>query len=134
MRPWSVGGSYDRPIARRVGEEAGIPRHLFGTLKKNTSLEARFHWPVSRSAQKSYADYLRRQGRRPIPRPLIGIVRSIARADQLIRQNIRSRWLRRPARPWDRYRDGFVPFRWANDVLREQYAEGLREVGVEVGR
>ncbi len=134
MRPWSVRGSYDRPIARRIGEEAGIPRHLFGTLKKNTSLEARFHWPVSRSAQKSYADYLRRHGRRPIPRPLVGLVRSIARADQLMRQNIRSRWLRRPARPWDHYRDGFVPFLWANDYLRDQYAAGLREAGVEGGR
>jgi hypothetical protein len=34
MRPWSVGGSYDRPIARRIAEEAGVPRHLFGQIKK----------------------------------------------------------------------------------------------------
>jgi hypothetical protein len=34
MRPWSIGGSYDRPIARRIAEEAGIPRHMFGQIKK----------------------------------------------------------------------------------------------------
>lgn len=34
MEPWSVGGSYDRPIARRIAEEAGVPRRLFGQIKK----------------------------------------------------------------------------------------------------
>ncbi len=35
MRPWSVENiHYDRPIPRRIAEEAGIPRHLFGQKKK----------------------------------------------------------------------------------------------------
>ncbi len=34
MRPWSIGGDYDKPIARRIAEEAGVPRHLFGQAKK----------------------------------------------------------------------------------------------------
>jgi hypothetical protein len=33
MRPWSVGGSYDRPIPRRLCEEAGLARDAFGTRK-----------------------------------------------------------------------------------------------------
>lgn len=33
MAPWSVGGTYDRPIARRLLESAGVPRELFGQLK-----------------------------------------------------------------------------------------------------
>jgi len=33
MVPWSVGGSYDRPIARRIAEEAGVPREAFGVRK-----------------------------------------------------------------------------------------------------
>jgi hypothetical protein len=36
MRPWSVDGRYDRPIPRRLGEEAGIPRELFGQTKLAT--------------------------------------------------------------------------------------------------
>lgn len=33
MKPWSVGGHYDRPIARRIVEEAGVPRALFARYK-----------------------------------------------------------------------------------------------------
>lgn len=39
MRPWSIGGTYDRPIARRLGEEAGIPREAFGQTKLATVVE-----------------------------------------------------------------------------------------------
>ena len=33
MRPWSIGGDYDRPIARRIAEEAGVRREHFGQVK-----------------------------------------------------------------------------------------------------
>jgi len=38
MLPWSVGGDYDRPIPRRMIEEAGIPRHCFAKEKKAASV------------------------------------------------------------------------------------------------
>lgn len=34
MRPFSVGGTYDKPIARRIIEEAGVRREQFGQVKK----------------------------------------------------------------------------------------------------
>lgn len=34
QRPWSIGGDYDRPIPRRLLEEAGIPRGAFATRKR----------------------------------------------------------------------------------------------------
>lgn len=33
MQPWSVGGHYDSPIARRMVEEAGVDRDAFATRK-----------------------------------------------------------------------------------------------------
>lgn len=33
MAPWRLGGTYDRPIARRLLEEAGVPRASFGQTK-----------------------------------------------------------------------------------------------------
>lgn len=33
MTPWSVGGHYDRPIARRIIEEAGVERGQFANRK-----------------------------------------------------------------------------------------------------
>jgi hypothetical protein len=38
MRPYSVGGPYDRPVARRIVEEAGIERSLFGQKKKAVTI------------------------------------------------------------------------------------------------
>jgi hypothetical protein len=34
LKPWALGTAYDRPIARRLVEEAGVPRELFGQSKK----------------------------------------------------------------------------------------------------
>jgi hypothetical protein len=34
MAPWRLGTSYDRPIPRRIAEEAGIPREAFGEHKR----------------------------------------------------------------------------------------------------
>lgn len=34
LRPWSIGGDYDKPIARRIAEDAGVPREIFGQEKK----------------------------------------------------------------------------------------------------
>ena len=38
MRSYRVGGSYDRPIARRMAEERGVPRQSFGQSKKGSSI------------------------------------------------------------------------------------------------
>ena len=37
MKEWSVGGEYDRPIPRRIVEEAGIARESFGMKKMASS-------------------------------------------------------------------------------------------------
>ncbi len=37
MRPWTIGGDYDRPLPRRIIEEAGIPRDRFATIKAASS-------------------------------------------------------------------------------------------------
>ena len=42
MKPFSVGGNYDRPIPRRVVEEAGIPRNLFGVSKRGAGFSMHF--------------------------------------------------------------------------------------------
>ena len=37
MRPWVLGRAYDKPIARRILEEAGVPRGTFGEIKRAVS-------------------------------------------------------------------------------------------------
>jgi len=38
MKPYQVGGTYDRPIARRIVEEAGVDRSLFGQTKQAVNI------------------------------------------------------------------------------------------------
>ncbi|MBO9521824.1 MAG: hypothetical protein J7518_09825 [Nocardioidaceae bacterium] len=38
MAPYTLGNDYDRPIARRIAEEAGVPREVFGREKSAGSV------------------------------------------------------------------------------------------------
>ena len=37
LAPWNVKGGYNRPICRRIVEERGVPREIFGVKKKATA-------------------------------------------------------------------------------------------------
>jgi hypothetical protein len=37
LNPWRLNNGYDRPIPRRILEEKGVPRELFGIRKRNSS-------------------------------------------------------------------------------------------------
>lgn len=50
MRAWSVGGTYDRPIARRILEEKGIQRNEFGQKKLGAGVS--FHFNTWKSLKK----------------------------------------------------------------------------------
>jgi len=56
MAPWRLGNVYDRPIPRRMGEEAGISRHLFGQTKMASVVE--FSRPPLPYGQALRAEYL----------------------------------------------------------------------------
>ena len=40
MRPWRLNTGYDRPIPRRIVEESGVPRSMFGIHKQYTATQA----------------------------------------------------------------------------------------------
>jgi hypothetical protein len=79
MLPWSIGGRYDRPVSRRIVEEAGIPRDWFGMQKHGSS--DKLLTMDNFLLKKSLADYERwirrnasawmRKGRIP-PYPTLG--------------------------------------------------------------
>jgi hypothetical protein len=62
MKPWSIGGEYDRPIPRRIAEEAGLPRESFGQQKmigigipaKNETIK-----PETTAAYRQFLDSLK---------------------------------------------------------------------------
>jgi hypothetical protein len=62
MDPWRLGNKYDRPIARRIAEEAGIPRHMFGQSKMGSVVI--FHRPsipYDKDLRREFFKYLARE-------------------------------------------------------------------------
>jgi len=59
MRPWRARNPrYDRPIARRLLEEAGVPGHLFGQVKRAVTQPFYHNEPLSRIlSPRSYRDF-----------------------------------------------------------------------------
>lgn len=72
MKPWDVPGNYSRPICRRISEEAGVPRELFGQRKAATAVL--FDELLTPATMESYLAWLKgqrwnwlRHGRLPPP-------------------------------------------------------------------
>jgi hypothetical protein len=56
MRPWRLGSGYDRPIARRIAEEAGVPRETFGRRKMGAGSASRRLGPES---ERDFLDFVK---------------------------------------------------------------------------
>ena len=129
MDAWSVGGTYDRPIPRRMLEEAGIERGSFAIRKKDTSHECPFRWPYSSEASESFQSFLRARGRKTPRLSMIKIIRAISLLEKLWGKNI-ARHLRIPrfGRFWQEYSNPELLFRWANEELARRYKANLSDV------
>jgi hypothetical protein len=123
MQPWRVGGDYDRPIPRRIGEEAGIPRNAFGVRKQAV-------WGhLGRLCPRH--PVLRR-----VFRPYIGPLRDIwatwqyrvARAANIAGVRVLGRPFTRTAMPSWYQRSSVVIFHASICRLKERYGAALRSV------
>jgi hypothetical protein len=60
MRQWDVPGGYSRPICRRIVEETGVPRHLFGVRNAAVAyLLGNTPVPLARASMVDYRRWLR---------------------------------------------------------------------------
>lgn len=60
MADYSVGGTYDRPIPRRIAEEMGVPREMFGRTKKGAGFNYNFYsmgYIKSRMSPESFRSF-----------------------------------------------------------------------------
>ncbi len=56
MEPWRLHNDYDRPIPRRIAEEAGVPRAAFGMHKD--MITQRYIWPVNPVLRRAFFRWL----------------------------------------------------------------------------
>lgn len=126
MASWYTNKDYDKPIARRIIEEAGVPGNLFGTLKKNTSHEEPFRWPYSPDARATFAEYLRKRGIQAPSAGMVRLLRAANTAEVLIHRNLLAkigfRWRKWP---WHRDRGSSFVFHWANAEFKRHYEDGI---------
>ncbi len=128
MEPWTLNTDYDRPIARRIIESAGVPRGTFAIRKKNTASNTSFLWPYSDENQLSFRRYLASRGLRA-PAPLtVGAFRLWDRCERLLHRNVLRRLgFRKRLQPWRQLSLGSHLFRWANLELAARYRASLEE-------
>lgn len=63
MAPWRLGTHYDRPIPRRIAEEAGVARDMFGQVKLASVVSLPTpNVPITPGLRAEFLRYLRRQG------------------------------------------------------------------------
>ena len=65
MAPWTLGTRYDRPLPRRILEEAGVPRGAFARSKKASAFSRRVGRPRSPELWQDFARFATERGRRP---------------------------------------------------------------------
>ncbi|HEV2750090.1 MAG TPA: hypothetical protein VGV12_06140 [Gemmatimonadales bacterium] len=136
MAPWRLGpANYDRPIARRILEEAGVPGTLFAGRKK--AVVRTYTWPRNRALRPSYfAEVRARYGRRAGFVYLHQAANVIAfwcfRGYHLLRRRL---WgIAQPRTPAvlvaPRFDFAYLQFLWAARTLSERLAALLKASGV----
>jgi len=128
MKPFSVGGYYDKPIPRRMLEEAGFARGSFAATKRAST--ALIHQQgaalMAPASVRSVVDFAAAEGRRidlaPRRRP--------SRAERGLMRTFRTLRLRRLAAPFEarqlqivqhRSDTGTLLFRWGVANIRSRY-------------
>lgn len=164
MEPWSIGerGSfsreallgrrgpgYDRPIPRRIVEEEGVPRELFGQKKRAVS-QPFYHDEdleeiMSPRSVEEFRQFLRRSDLPPgglrkfLHRVSAAVYRVLHAPFKLARKL--TVYFGRPVDvrlPWpDRYKEplseNLYTFHWAVEKVRERYAGALRRERKDAG-
>lgn len=122
MKPWTLGTDYDRPIARRLIEEAGIPRGEFAIRKKDTASNSPLRWPSTPSARESFERYLNERGV-AVPGPIkVKFYDISSRFLNLTYKNtVKHLGIRKWWRPWLSFPGRHLLFAWANHTLRDTY-------------
>lgn len=127
MRKWCLMNDYDRPIARRIIEQANVQRGAFATRKKFTTLtKPGFYWPYSKKNIESFRKYLRDLQIQATPNILVPLYRFFARFGPRLK---RIPCLRRfDARLWSsrfKSKSNKVLFQWANSELKKLYEKSI---------
>ncbi len=133
MEPWTLNNDYDRPIPRRILEEAGIPRDAFGVRKENTSHEEPFQWTYSPEARRSFASFLKKRKIFSPSNFWLKTIMLFLRFEYLFSANVLTRFgLKFSLRSHFQLKGSSMLFEWGNYELKKVYEKGLTHEGIEI--
>ena len=141
MKPWQLGNKYDRPIPRRIVEEAGVSREMFGIAKHGAGVSMHLDskrgilHKLSKTAQESFLQYLK-ENRQVHTAEMIQFYEQTA--PLYIRQFLRKAHMKKIAKliSFDRHAISMIEnptdlryvMPWASEIIRKRYENILAQV------
>jgi hypothetical protein len=130
MLPWTLGTNYDRPIPRRLIEEAGVTRGSFGTRKRLTSFSRLYGRPLSANLREDFTEFMERRNERVISQILEALSLVLRGIDFLVLKKLPN-VVRFSCREWVSLPSPSVFFIWANERRRDRYFVSLQEANLD---
>jgi hypothetical protein len=135
MLPWTIGTDYDRPIPRRLAEEAGIRRGSFATRKRFSSFTRRYGRPLSVDLRDDFARFMERRGGRAASGLSEGMSLVLRGIDSLALRKLPDA-IRFSCRDWVALPSPSLFFIWANERRKGRYLaelqQGTRDITAEL--
>jgi hypothetical protein len=125
MLPWTLGTDYDRPIPRRLAEEAGIARVSFGTRKRFSSFNRRYGRPLSADLREDFGRFMQERGHPAMSGFLEAMSLVLRGVDSVVLSKIPAA-VRFSCRGWISLPNPSVFFVWANERRKNRYLASLQ--------
>jgi hypothetical protein len=125
MAPWSVSGDYDRPVPRRIVEEAGVRRGTFAKRKKAASFNRRLGRPLSKDLHADFASFIKQRGDRASSGLTEWISLCLRGLEWVIVRRL-PKPLRFRCGNWIALPDPTSFFIWGSERCKRRYLAGLR--------
>jgi hypothetical protein len=126
MLPWTLGTDYDRPIPRRLADEAGIRRGSFGTRKRVSSFNRKYGRPLSADLRQDFARFMEARGDRASSGFREWVSMILRGVDLLVLRKLPSA-VRFSCKEWVALPSSSMFFIWANERRKNRCLAALRQ-------
>jgi hypothetical protein len=125
MRGWTLNTAYDRPVPRRLLEEAGVSRTSFGVRKRAASYNRRYGQPMTAALREDFAEFVAARGKRPGTRLDELVAYALDALDYYLLRKL-PQPIRFSCKDWASLPTPNLFFLWANARRKQRYAHGLQ--------
>lgn len=124
MQNWTLNTNYDRPVPRRLLEEAGVERRSFGTRKRAASYNRRYGQPLSMEFREDFAGFMKKRGARLGTRFDEFVAYVLDGVDYYLLKKLPAAF-RFSCKDWTTMPTPSLFFLWANERRKQRYLRGL---------